>query len=271
MPTIHPSALVEEGVQLGEGVVVGPWCHIRRGARLGAGCELHERVSVHGTVELGPRVRVHANAVIGDLPQDLAFHPETVSHVVVGEGTVIREGVTIHRGTKPGTVTTVGRDCLLMGYSHIAHNATLGNQVILVNNALVAGYAEVGDRAFLSGNTVVHQFCRIGRLAMISGCSGISLDLPPFFIVHTTAANRVAALNVVGMRRAGIGPAARADLKKAFRLLYREGLNTRQALEAMAPLRATPEVNELACFIESSRRGICPYYGGSDEAAGDGD
>ena len=270
MSFIHPTALVEEGAHLGTDVTVGPWSYVQKGAHIGDGCVLQMRATVYGHVELAPRVTVHANAVIGDLPQDLAFHADTVSHVVVGEGTVIREGSTIHRGTKPGSVTTVGKNCLLMGYSHVAHNATLGDNVILVNNALVAGYAEVGDRAFLSGNTVVHQFCRIGRLAMISGCSGISLDLPPFFIVHTTCANKVAALNVVGMRRAGVGPEARAAVKKAFRLLYREGLNIRQAVEAMAPLRGVPEVNELACFIEASKRGICGYYGGGGEEGEEG-
>jgi UDP-N-acetylglucosamine acyltransferase len=266
---IHPTAIVEEGVQLGAQVSIGAWCHVHRGARLGDGCRLHDRVTIYGQVDLAPRVTVHANAVIGDLPQDLAFHPETTSHVVVGEDTVLREGMTIHRGTKPGSVTTVGRHCLLMGYSHVAHNATLGDHVIMVNNALVAGYAEIGDRAFLSGNTAVHQFCRMGRLSMISGCSGISLDLPPFFIVHTSASNQVAGLNVIGMRRAGISAEARMAVKKAFRLLYRDGLNTRQALEAMAPLRTVPEVNELACFIESSKRGICPYYGGGDDSDAD--
>jgi UDP-N-acetylglucosamine acyltransferase len=265
MSSIHPTAIIEDGVSLGADVSVGPFCVVKAGAKLGDGCRLEPHAMVYGCVELGPRVHVHSHAVLGDTPQDLAFEPGTVSHVIVGEGTVLREGVTIHQGTKAGSVTRVGKNCLLMAYTHVAHNVQIADHVITVNGTLLAGYAEVADRAFLSGNCVVHQFCRIGRLAMISGCGGISKDLPPFFVVHAATANLVSGLNIVGLRRAGVGAEARLALKKAFHLLYLSGLNTTQALEQMAPLRATPEVNEVATFIEQSKRGIVAYRAGGEE------
>jgi UDP-N-acetylglucosamine acyltransferase len=200
---------------------------------------------------------VHAGAVLGETPQDLAFKP-VPSTVEIGDRCVIREGVTIHRGTAEGSVTRTGNDCYLMANSHLAHNVTLGNQVILANGVLLAGYVEVGDRAFLSGNAVVHQFVRIGRLAMLGGLSGISQDVPPFCTTESGVVNRLAGLNTVGLKRAGIPPETRTALKQAFRILFRSGL-TRTT--AVADLRSgpdlPPEVEEVLRFVEGSKRGVC--------------
>jgi UDP-N-acetylglucosamine acyltransferase len=257
---IHKTAVVEPGAELGQDVVVGPFAFIEAGARVGDGCLIGPHVSILKHVTMGPGCKVHAGAVLGDLPQDLGFAGGD-SHVVIGANCVIREGVTIHRGTKPGTATEIGDGCFLMSNSHYAHNVKLGKNVIVVSNALLAGYVEVGDRAFISGNCVVHQFVRIGRLAMMGGASGVSKDVPPFCTTKPMTANTILGLNVVGMRRGGLGPEERSAVKEAFRILYRSGLNVAQALSQMKPQFSSCPAAELCAFVESSKRGICAWCG----------
>lgn len=234
---IHPTAVVEEGAELGEGVEIGPHAVIFR------------------RVCIGPRTRIHAGAVIGDTPQDLAFK-DVESRVVIGADCVIREHVTIHRGTGLDTVTSVGDRCFLMANSHLAHNVKLGHRVILANGVLLAGHVQVADGAFISGNAVVHQFVRIGRLAMLSGCAAISKDIPPFCVAQGAALNLVSGLNVVGMRRAGLTAAERLTVKRAFDLLYRAGLNTTQAIAAIRAQYPDGPAREMADFAAAARRGI---------------
>jgi UDP-N-acetylglucosamine acyltransferase len=262
--SIHPTAQVEKGAELGEGVTVGPFAFIAAGAKVGDGCVVGPHAVIYRHVTLAAKCQVHAGAVLGDTPQDLAFK-DVPTFVRIGEGTVLREHVTIHRGTKEGTETVVGDGCFLMANSHLAHNVRLGNQVILANGVLLAGYVEVGDRAFLSGNVVVHQFTRIGRVAMLSGGSGIGKDVPPFCVTPGITRNVVAGLNVVGMRRAGLNPAARAEVKEAFRILYRSGLNVKQALPELQARFTTGPGREFADFVAASKRGVCPFAGGDAE------
>ncbi len=258
-PVIHPTAVVHPEARLEDGVVVGPFALIEAGARIGARTRIGPRVTVCSHTEIGPDCDVHDHAVLGDTPQDLAFR-ETVSYTRLGAGCVIREGVTVHRGTKPETETVVGDGCFLMANSHVAHNARLGSKVILANGVLIAGYAEVGDRAFISGNAAVHQFCRVGTLAMLSGLSAASKDVPPYCILRGARMNVVGGLNTVGMRRAGLTPAERQALRRAFHMLYQARLNVSQATALIkAELYACAPVRVLCDFIESSRRGICRF------------
>lgn len=254
---IHPSAVIESGAELGQNVTVGPFAYIAAGAQVGDGCQIGAHASVLRYTTVGAGCRIHDGAVIGDLPQDFAFEASTASYVKIGSGCVIREGVTIHRGTKPGTVTEVGNQCFLMANSHLAHNVRLGNQVVLANGALLGGYVEVGDRCFISGNCTAHQFVRIGRLAMMGGGSGVSKDVPPFCTARPLTPNTILGLNVVGLRRAGFTPAQRAEVKEAFGLLYRSGLNVSQAVEAMKKRFAEGPAREMTDFVEASKRGIC--------------
>jgi len=238
MAMIHPTALVEPGALIGANVELGPY------------------VVIFGNVTLGPNCRIHAGAVIGDLPQDLGFQPAD-TFVRIGADCVIREHVTVHRGTKPGTSTEIGRDCYLMANSHVGHNVRLGNKVILANNALLGGYVEVGDGAFISGNVVIHQFVRIGRLAMLSGGCGIGQDVPPFCTTKGIQRNRIAGVNTIGMRRAGMAPADRQQVQRAFRILYQSNLNVGQALERMRAEFPDGPGAEVAKFVAASHRGIC--------------
>lgn len=265
---IHPTAIVDPGARLGTGVSIGPFSVVEANTDLGDGCVLGPHVTVLPHTTLGAGCKVHAGAVLGDLPQDTSFEGQE-SFVRIGSGCTIREGVTIHRGTKPGTTTEIGNDCFFMAFSHFAHNVKTGNGVIVANGALLAGYVEVGDRAFISGNSVVHQFTRIGRLAMLGGLAGVSMDVPPFCTVRPMTPNRVLGLNTVGMRRAGLGPEQRQEVKRAFDMLYRSGLNTGDAVRKMKDAYPAGPAAEFWQFVEQSKRGICALASGSpgDEAA----
>jgi UDP-N-acetylglucosamine acyltransferase len=159
----------------------------------------------------------------------------------------------------PGTTTNVGNNCLLMAYSHLAHNVQVGNGVIIANGALLAGYVEVGDRAFISGNCLIHQFARVGRLVMMSGGSAVHKDIPPFLMTRTMSINKVMGLNVVGLRRAGFTSEERLILKRAFRILYQSNLLITEATHKLTTQSDSPLVRELCTFIRESKGGVCGY------------
>ena len=173
--SIHPTAIVDGGARLGEGVVIGPCAVVEDEVTIGARTELRAHAVVKRYTTLGAGNTVHEGAVLGSEPQDLGFTGGE-TRLEIGDGNRIREGVTIHRATRPGQVTRVGSGCFLMAYAHIAHDNRIGDQVIIANNTALAGYVEIDTGAFLSGGVVVHQFCRIGRLAMIGGNSKLIQD-----------------------------------------------------------------------------------------------
>lgn len=256
---IHASAVVEQGADLGPGVVVGPLSYVEAGTRIGADSVLGSRVSVLRHTTIGKGCQVHSGAVLGDVAQDLAYGGEE-TYVEIGDRCVLRECVTVHRGTTPGSTTRVGDDCMLMACSHVAHNCEVGNDVIMANGALLGGHVQVGDRVFVGGGAAIHQFVRLGRLAMISGNCGITRDVPPFCITRELSTG-VMGLNVVGMRRAGIDPEDRRQLKLAFKRLYRSGLNTSQALERIVAEIDNELVTELCDFVRDSKRGVARWAG----------
>jgi UDP-N-acetylglucosamine acyltransferase len=257
---IDPTARVAPGVELGEGVEVGPGAIIEGPSRIGAGTRILAHAYIGPFTTIGARCHIGFGAVVGHEPQDYAFRGEE-SYTVIGDETIIREYVTIHRGTRPGSATRVGNRCFLMALSHLAHNAQLGDEVIVVNGSLVGGYVEVADRAYISGLCVIHQFCRVGTLALMRGGSRASRDVPPYCIMdweHT-----VRALNLVGLRRAGFTAEQITPLRRAFRILFLRRRNLKEAMrqvEAEVPL--TPEVAHLLDFIRTSRRGVAMGPGG---------
>jgi UDP-N-acetylglucosamine acyltransferase len=261
---IHSTAIVNPKAELGANVTIGPFCVIDADVKIGDNTSIGPHVTILPYTFIGANCSIHANAVLGDLPQDMAFK-DAVSYVRIGANCTIREGVTIHRGTKPETSTVAGDGCYLMANSHMAHNVQLGNQVILANGALLAGYVEVGDSAFISGNAVIHQFCRVGKLAMMSGNSAVSKDLPPFCTVRSSRVNSIAGLNVVGLRRAGFGAPDRLAIKRAFHILYRSGLNVSQATAQIRAESSIKAVLEFCEFVEQSKRGICRFGGQTAE------
>jgi len=207
---------------------------------------------------IGRNNRIGYGAIIGSFPQDISFSPKVSSGVEIGNNNVIREYCTIHRGTKNGSYTSVGSNNLLMVGAHLGHNARIADHVILANNVLLAGYVEIQDRVFIGigGGSVLHQFTRMGAVSLLQGISGAGKDIPPFSIA--IGKNCVAAINLVGMRRAGFGQTLRDEVKTAFELLYRSGLNTSQALEEARKRLWAPETMLFWDFIATSKRGICP-------------
>lgn len=253
---IHPTAIIDPAARLGEDVEIGPYALIGARVEIGARTVVQSHAVIEGTVRLGAENVIGHGVIIGGTPQDLGFKPGTKSSVEIGDRNVIREHVTIHRGTAAGSATRLGGDNFLMAGAHLAHNCAIGNKVVIANNCLLGGYVEVGDGAFLGGGCVFHQFMRVGRLAITRGTSGFGKDIPPFVVAADI--NKVVGLNVVGLRRAGFGAEERAEIKAAFRLLYESGLNVSQALAQAKAQHWGEAVQSFFDFVASAkRRGIC--------------
>ncbi len=252
---VHATAIVDPGADIAEDVSIGPYAIVGPGVTIGSGT----RVAAHAVIErdtaIGDRCEVHYGAVIGGDPQDLKYEGEATT-CVIGDRTVIREYVTVNRGTRAQGTTQVGDECLLMAYVHIAHDCVVGDHVILSNAVNLAGHVHVDDWAIIGGMTPVHQFTRIGAHAFVGGCSRVQKDVPPF----VKAAGNPAALfglNVVGLDRRGFPENVKAELKRAYRLFFNSKLNITQALaRARSELHPYPEVDRFLSFIEASERGV---------------
>lgn len=268
-PLIHPTAVIHPDARLGAGVEVGPFAAIEGAAQIGDRCIIQAHAIIGAHVVIGPENTIGYGAVVGGDPQDLAFKPEVESRVRIGARNRIREYCTLHRGTTPGSETVVGDDCFLMAGTHLGHNVRLGNRVIIANNVLLAGHVIVEDNVFLGGGGVFHQHIRVGRLAVTQGGSRFSKDIPPF--VMAAGRNQAIGLNVIGLRRAGLSPEQRREVKAAFDLLYRRGLNTSQAFAAAGERTWGAEARAFFDFVAGAKkRGYCALSRGAargDEAA----
>ncbi len=257
--TIHSTAIIGKRVQIGEGNSIGPGCVIEDGAVLGSRNKLWMNVYVGPGTTLGDENQIHMGAVVGHMPQDLAY-AGAPTETKVGHRNTIREYVTIHRGTTEGTATVIGDDNFLMANAHIAHNCQVGSKTIFANLATLAGHCVVEDGAFLSGMVVLHQFTRVGALAMVSGLSAVNKDVPPYMLCGGRPAV-IQGLNVVGLRRAGVPSPIREEIKRAYKHLYREGLAVRHALELIQQESQSTQVQAMTKFITDSQRGICDGIG----------
>ncbi|HEY4671029.1 MAG TPA: acyl-ACP--UDP-N-acetylglucosamine O-acyltransferase [Gemmatimonadaceae bacterium] len=252
---IHPTALVSPNAELASDVEVGAYAIIGDNCTVASGCVIAPRATLERNVVLAANVRVGMGTILGGPPQDLKYAGEETT-VEIGEGTVIREYTTINRGTSQSFKTTVGRNCLLMSYVHLAHDCHIGNHVILSNVVQLAGHVTVEDRAIISGLSAAHQFVRIGRQSFIGGMSRVSKDIPPFLKAVGNPV-RLYGLNTVGLQRSGMDEATIKELKRAYRLLFRSDLNVTQAIDrAQEEIDNLPEVRELIHFVEASERGV---------------
>jgi UDP-N-acetylglucosamine acyltransferase len=252
---IHPTAIVSPEAEIGSNVEIGAFAIVGEGCTIGDDCVISPRATLERNVRIAAHVRVGIGSILGGPPQDLKFAGEETT-VEVGEGTVIREYATINRGTAHSFKTTVGRNCLLMSYVHIAHDCQIGNNVILSNVVQLAGHVTIEDKAIISGLCAVHQFARIGRHSFIGGCSRVSKDIPPFLKAVGNPV-KLYGLNTIGLQRGGIDEGTIRELKRAYRLLFRSDLNVTQAIErAQTELEPLPEVRELMRFVEASERGV---------------
>lgn len=253
---IHPSAIVHPGARLGAHVEVGPWAIVGPGCELGDGCVIAARATLERNVRLGRNVRVGMSTILGGDPQDLKFRGEE-TFVDVGDDTVIREFTHVNRGTTQSFRTSIGRGCFVMSFVHLAHDCHVGDGVILVNNSQLAGHVTVEDKAIVAGLTAVHQFVRIGRHAFVGGCSRVVKDVPPF-VKAVGNPVKLYGLNTVGLQRGGFSAETIAELKRAYRLLFRSDLPLGAGVaRARAELDVSrPDVRVLLDFVESSPRGV---------------
>jgi len=255
MLDIHPTAVVHPRAELEANVVVGPYACIGAEVAVGAGTWIGAHVVLEGRTHIGRDNKIFHGAVVGAAPQDLKYRGEPTM-VRIGDGNTIREYATIHLACIEGETTSVGAGCLLMAYCHVAHNCRLGDGVILANSVNLAGHVEVHDHAIVGGVTPVHQFVRIGAHSIIGGGFRVPKDVPPFARCGGYPL-RVVGLNTVGLERHGFDEDRRAVLKRAYRILFRSGLNVGQAVERLrAEFGADDDVRTLIDFITTSERGI---------------
>lgn len=251
---IHPTAIISPGAKIGAGVTVGPYSCIGPNVEIKENTYIGPHVIIEGNIEIGANCKLVAACSIGLPPQDISYKGEETG-VKIGENTIIREYVTIHRATKEG-FTTIGNNCFLMNYVHIGHNSQVGNSVIMANSATLGGYVIVENFVFIGGFCPIHQHCRIGESAMVGGMTASRLDLPPYFIADGRIA-KIRGVNKVGLRRRGIKADVREELSKAYKMIYLSGLNTTNALEKIEKeLVQFDEIKKLVNFYRTSKRGV---------------
>jgi len=255
---IHPTAIIHPKAKLDSSVKVGPCAVIDEGVAIGPSCVIGPHVYITGGTSIGKGNRFHAGCVIGDSPQDLKYQGEP-TRLRIGDENVFREHVTVHRSNKMAEDTVIGSQNFLMQHTHVAHNCVVGNNVIMAGGALLAGHAVVQDRAFISGNCLVHQFTRVGTLTMMQGGAAISKDLPPYCIAFRQ--NEMCGLNIVGLRRAGIPPEERLELKRLYHALFRGGKNLRVAIDKAAGKYSGTPAKMMLDFVASATRGVCTDRG----------
>ena len=252
---LHPTAIVHPAAELGKGAEIGPYCIVGEHVSIGARTILQAQVIVNGWTQIGEDCVFYPFSTVGAASQDRKYAGER-AFTRIGNRTILREYVSIQRATGPDEVTSVGDDCLLLAYVHIAHNCVLGNGVTMSNLAQLAGHVHVADYVTIGGHTGVHQFTRIGRHAMVGGMSKCTKDVPPFFLVEGNPCQPY-GLNSVGLRRAAFTVEERAEIKKFYKLLYNPKLNVSQAIDAMKAEVATDPGREIIAFLEApSERGV---------------
>lgn len=256
MKKVHPTAVLKGEVELGEDVEIGPYTIIEGKVKIGKGTRIGARVSIRGKVSIGEECKIYDGAIIGEEPQHLRYAGEE-SEVIVGNRVIIREYVTIHRGTALDKLKTVVEDdVMLMAYAHVAHDCVVRRGVIMANCATLGGHVEVGEYAFIGGLSAVHQWARVGAYAMVGGLSGVSLDIPPY----TRASGQHAHLygiNTIGLERRGFSKEFITVLKRVYRTLFRSSMLRSEAIRlVLEEYGKYPEVVRLVEFIQSSKRGV---------------
>lgn len=252
---ISPLAYVHPEAQIGKDVEIAPFAYIDRDVIVGDGCVIDSNATICRYTQLGKNCHVFPSAVIGAIPQDLKFKGE-VTWAVIGDNCVLREFVTIHRGTASKGKTVVGNNNLIMAYCHVAHDCILGNNIIMSNVTQLAGEVEIDDFAVIGGGTLVHQFTRIGAHVMIQGGSKVGKDIPPYIIA---AREPVAyyGINSIGLNRRGFTPEQIHTIQEAYRIIYNNSMNTTQALNHIeATMPQSAERDTILAFIKASTRGI---------------
>jgi len=252
---IHPTAVVDPQAQLGENVSVGPFSVIESDVVVGEGSQIASHVYIHSGVRMGKKCRVFKGAVVGTDPQDLKYAGEKTT-LEIGDNTTIREFCTLNRGTTHRMKTTIGSNCLLMAYVHVAHDCDIGDNVILANAVNMAGHVVIESFAAVGGMSPIHQFVRVGRYSFVGGGLRVSKDVPPYILAAGNPM-QYAGVNRVGLTRKGFSKETLAAIRQAYKTIYRSGMNISQALQELRKQEnPIDEVQTIIDFIEASERGI---------------
>jgi UDP-N-acetylglucosamine acyltransferase len=256
---IHPHTYIHPNAKLATNVKIDPFTVIHQNVEIGEGTWIGSNVTILEGARIGRNCRIFPGAVLSASPQDLKFEGEETT-IDIGDNTTIREFVTIHRGTKDRWTTKVGKNCLIMAYTHLAHDCFIGDNCILSNNTQVAGHVTVGDYAILAGMCAVHQFVKIGQHAFVAGGSLVSKDVPPF-IKAVRQPLSYGGVNSVGLKRKGFTVEKINHILDIYRYIYSKGMNTTQAMQYIEEeFPATDERDEILTFIRESGRGIIKRY-----------
>lgn len=256
MSTIHPTAIIHPGAELGADCHIGPYCVIGGHVTIGDRCRLHSHVVIEGHTRLGTDNEIFPFASLGLRSQDLKWKPG-VNRTQIGDRNVFREGVTVHCATSEEEMTVIGSDNLFLIYAHVAHDCRLGNHIIQSAFAAIAGHVTVEDHAILSGYAGVHQFCRVGCYTILGGAAKVTQDAPPYMLVDGSPAE-TKTVNKIGLERNGFAPETISTLRQAYKIIFREGLSVGNALARVEKeLPPLPEIRHLTAFIRASKRGVC--------------
>jgi len=254
---IHPTVIIDSKADIGGGVEIGPYCVIEKGVSISEGTKIGPHVVIREGTQIGKQCQISQFASIGEAPQFSGYKGEK-TFLLIGDRNIIREFVTLHRGTvKGGGKTVIGNENFIMAYSHVAHDCQIGNQVVMANGATLAGHILIEDFAIIGGLSAIHQFCRVGTYAIIGGITGVILDIPPYTKAQGDRA-KLFGLNTVGLKRANFSEETLKALKKAYRIIFRSGLTLEKAMKQVGEeeISQTPEVQHFLQFIQGSKRGI---------------
>jgi len=255
---IHSTAIVDPKAEIAGGVDIGPYTVIEKDVFIGEGTKIGPHVVIREGTRIGKQCHIFQFSSIGEAPQSFAYQGEK-TYLLLGDQNIIRESVTLHRGTvSGGQKTVIGNNNYFMAYAHVAHDCHIGNRVVMANGATLGGHILVEDDAVIGGLAAVHQFCRIGALAFLSGLTGASLDIPPYTLASGSRA-KLFGLNTVGLKRHHFSGETLRALKKAYRTIFRSSLTLEKAIKQLSEdnLSRIPEVQHLLQFLQTSKRGIC--------------
>ncbi|AFN75112.1 UDP-N-acetylglucosamine acyltransferase [Melioribacter roseus P3M-2] len=253
--TIHPTAIVSPNAKIGSNVSIGPFAVIEDDVIIGDDSIIGQNACIYNGARIGNRVKIFQGASVSNLPQDLKYNGEE-TFLFIGDDTIVREFATLHKGTTARGKTVIGQNCLLMAYTHVAHDCIIGNKVICSNGVQIAGHVTIEDNVIIGGLSAVHQFGKIGQHAMVGGGSMVNMDVPPFVMTSGYPA-RYMGLNIVGLRRRNFSNDSINAIKEAYRILYLSGLTFRNALDKLkSEFQSNEYVGSIVKFIETSKRGI---------------
>lgn len=260
---IHKSSIINKNAIIEDNVKIGPYCIIGPNVKIGKNSFLHSNIVIEQNTQIGENCEIFPFTTIGYRAQDLNIKKDFFGNTIIKNNVVVREQVSIHASTKKDGVTEIGNNCFLMATSHIAHDCKLGDNVIMANSSMLAGHVNVSNNVFISGGAAIHQFTNIGELSFIIACSRTVQDVPPYSMTGGASPTEFAGINVIGLRRANYSQEERTDINKAYKILYKQGMKTKESFETLInTFDNYPHIQKIIDFIKLSERGIIKKWKG---------